>query len=364
MKLAHEGEFTIYANPLPLLVSRQAAFPGLVTLPDGDILAMFSIGQAFDAADMRTHVSRSSDGGRTWSTQVALHDGTALESESFKPVVLPDQRLLAAGYVFERPDMVTPIADPETQALLPLRNKCCWSSDGGKTWTAPRAFSVDGAQLELSGPAIATQDVRILGAAAPFHLDDNGHEGWIIESLDGGESWHRLSVFFRSQQGNVAPWECRLCEMASGRIAVQFWAYDVSAQTNLDVHIALSTDGGHSFLPAIRTGIQAQASGLIALDETRILAIHAHREAPAGLVARVLRLSDSDVEIQAECPIFGGEAQASQNADGIVRQFGSLRFGQPGLLRLSDTDFIVSCWQVQDCQHVIRGDRLRLDTNG
>ena len=40
-------EFTIYQNPDPLLVSRQATFPGIVQLPDGELLAVFSIGQAF-----------------------------------------------------------------------------------------------------------------------------------------------------------------------------------------------------------------------------------------------------------------------------------------------------------------------------
>ena len=40
-------EFIIYQNPDPLLVSRQATFPGIVQLPDGDLLAVFSIGQAF-----------------------------------------------------------------------------------------------------------------------------------------------------------------------------------------------------------------------------------------------------------------------------------------------------------------------------
>jgi sialidase-1 len=44
---------TIYANPDPLLVSRQAVFPGIVQLADDNLLAIFSIGQAFDAADHR-----------------------------------------------------------------------------------------------------------------------------------------------------------------------------------------------------------------------------------------------------------------------------------------------------------------------
>lgn len=35
---------SIYSNPDPLLVSRQALFLGLLQLPDGDIVALFSIG--------------------------------------------------------------------------------------------------------------------------------------------------------------------------------------------------------------------------------------------------------------------------------------------------------------------------------
>ncbi|MEM8590547.1 MAG: sialidase family protein, partial [Pseudomonadota bacterium] len=67
MRIALKDSFTIYENPAPLLVSRQAVFPGLVRFDDGELLAMFSIGQAFDAADMRAHTSRSTDGGRSWS---------------------------------------------------------------------------------------------------------------------------------------------------------------------------------------------------------------------------------------------------------------------------------------------------------
>ena len=111
MRVTPDGEVTIYANPASLLLSRQAVFPGVVQLPGGELLAMFSIGQAFDAADMRAVVSRSTDGGQTWSPPQALHEGAELASESFKPVVLPDGRVLATGYVFLRPDMETPIVD-------------------------------------------------------------------------------------------------------------------------------------------------------------------------------------------------------------------------------------------------------------
>lgn len=100
-------------------MSRQALFPGIIQLPDGELLALFSIGQAFDAADMRSFVSRSRDEGRTWSAPVRLNaqEFAPPEQESFKPLRLDDGTLLATGYVFQRPDPLQPIVDPLTLAL-------------------------------------------------------------------------------------------------------------------------------------------------------------------------------------------------------------------------------------------------------
>lgn len=360
MEITVDNETTIYANPSPLLVSRQAVFAGVVRAPGGDLLAMFSIGQAFDAADMRAVVSRSCDGGISWDAPQPLHNAVELISESFKPVVLPDGRILATGYAFERPDMLTPIVDPDTMALLPLRNRMSVSEDQGRSWTPPKEFSVEGAPLELSGPAIVLPSGRLLAAAAPFHLGKEGHEGWIIASDDGGETWFRLSVFFASAGGHVAPWECRLCHLGDGRVAVIFWAYDVAAQNNLDNHIVVSEDDGNSFGPAIRTGIMGQASGIMALGRDRVLTIHCHRETPVSLTVRALRLGPGNVQLEGERPIFGATSIASASND-IVNQFGSLRFGQPGLLRLAPDRVLATCWAVEDGQHVIKGFHLSLE---
>lgn len=363
MRIVLKDSFTIYENPAPLLVSRQAVFPGLVRFDDGELLAMFSIGQAFDAADMLAYTSRSTNGGRSWSPPEPMFQDRPdeqLESESFKPVQLPDGTLVATGYVFVRPDMVTPIVDPETFELLPLRNKVSVSRDRGRTWSEPLAFSVEGQPLELSGPAIALGTGRLLAAAAPFHLGTDNHEGWIIASDDAGQNWRRLSVFFRSLGRNVAPWECRLCDLGNERVAVLFWAYDTLQQRNLDNHIAISSDGGQSFAPAIPTGIRGQASNLMPLGPDRLLTIHCHREDPVSLTVRVLRLREGSAAVESACALFAGAALASRTED-IAQQFGSLKFGQPSLLRVSDRHVIAACWLVENCQHVIKGYTLQLD---
>jgi len=347
---------SIYANPNPLLVSRQAVFPGLVQMPDGDIVAVFSIGQAFDSADQRAVVSRSCDNGRTWSDPERLcsHECQPEESESYKPLLLADGRLLATGYTFIRPGPLVPIVDPETFEVLPMRNKVAFSHDGGRTWTNPAAFSVDGAQLELSGPCIQLSSGRLLGAAAPFHLSKTGHAGWIIASDDQGANWFKLSEFFRAENGAISPWECRLCETVAGEVGVIFWAYDNASGTNLNNHIALSCDGGETFGPAVDTGIRGQASNLISLGPDRLLTIHAHREAPVGLVVRKLEVREGRVVIEQEFDLFADDRMGSDSAD-ISRQFGSLKFGQPSLLRLLDGQILATCWRLENSQHVIKG---------
>lgn len=353
--------FIIYENPAPLLVSRQAVFPGLVKLANGDLLAMFSIGQAFDAADMRAYVSKSRDKGHSWSDPFPLHNGQSdeIESESFKPLMLSDGTLVATGYAFSRPDALTPIVDPESLEVLPLRNKVSFSADAGQSWTVPDTFEVNGAPLELSGPPIETTSGCLLAAAAPFHLGDHGHEGWIISSDDSGRNWAKISTFFRSEQSEIGAWECRLTELEPERIAVLFWAYDNQAQRNLSNHLALSSDGGRSFDPAIKTSILGQASNLISLGPGRLLTIHCHREGDIGLVMRELAVVGNTVEIIGEHPIFAQQFMGSSTGN-ISEQFGSLKFGQPSLLRISPTEVIAAWWQVENCQYVIKGCRVSL----
>lgn len=354
--------FALYANPASGLVSRQALFPGVIRLADGRLLALFSIGQAFDAADMRSFVSTSVDDGQTWSEPRRLnsHEADPPEQESFKPIQLRDGTMLATGYVFERPDPLQPIVDPVTLELPRLVPKVAKSVDGGESWSEPRPIVLPGEPpLEMSGPAVELPGGRIIAATSPFHLRRTGHSGWVVASDDAGESWFKLSEFYRAPAGDIHAWECRLAAWGEGRVAALWWAYDHMRGINLNNHIAFSSDGGKTFGPAVDTGVPGQSSNLLHLQGEELLTIHAQRERDAGLVVRRVDVSGDRFDIKDELELFADPALGSTTAD-MKRQFADLKFGQPSLLRLDETKLLAYCWAFDDHQYIIKAFRLSL----
>jgi len=349
-------EIIIYQNPDPLLVSKQGIFPGVSLLPNNDLLAIFSIGEAFDSSDQRAFVSKSKDDGRTWSTPKQLHNheyDKHEETDTLKPLLLNNGDLIATGYAFVRPDPLTPIVDPITFDVLPLKNKISFSSDSGESWSVPNNFSVLNKPLEISGPCIQLSSGRILAACPPFHLGETGHSGWIIYSDDNGKSWDKLSEFFNTPEGEIAAWECRLSEIDNNGVAVIFWTYDNVKKINLNNHIVFSKDGGESFGPAIDTGVKAQASNLMWLEKNIILTIHSHRESPSGLIIRKVNIENNKFEILDELDLFQDDKMGSDSTN-ISKQFGSLKFGQPSLVQLQNKEILATCWCYENNQHIIK----------
>ena len=349
-------EIIVYQNPEPLLVSKQGIFPGVSLLPNNDLLIIFSIGQAFDSSDQRAFVTKSKDNGRSWSKPKQLHNhiyDKHVETDTLKPMVLQNGNLIATGYAFVRPDPLTPIVDPITFDVLPLKNKISFSNDNGESWSIPNNFNVLNKPLEISGPCIQLSSGRILAACPPFHLGETGHSGWIIYSDDNGKTWDKLSDFFNTPKGEIAAWECRLCEIDNNGVAVIFWTYDNVKKINLNNHIVFSKDGGESFGEAIDTGVKAQASNLMWLGENTLLTIHSHRESPSGLIIRKVNIANSKFEILTELDLFQDENMESDSTN-ISKQFGSLKFGQPSLIQLQNKEILATCWCYENNQHIIK----------
>ena len=130
---------------------------------------------------------------------------------------------------------------------------------------------------------------------------------------------------------------------------------NLNKKINLNNHIVYSHDGGKSFGEAIDTGVQAQASNLLWLEKNIILTIHSHRESPSGLIVRKVNIENDKFEILDELDLFKNENMGSDSTN-ISKQFGSLKFGQPSLIKLQNNDigYIVVSEQANDITTAVR----------
>ena len=360
------AETNLYENPTPVVRSRQASFPGLAVLPNGELLALFVIGEAFEAANCRTYVARSTDNGATWKLQGEMYDQAAINlgyqfSDCYKPTVLPNGTLVAVGYGFRRDDPDEGISNPETMAILPGYNVVSFSDDDGNTWTPPERLDLGvDTVLETSGPCVRHPSGTLLAAGPPFTLQSTGQHGLIIASEDDGRNWSVRSRFFDPAEGNITSWETRLAVGEDGTVVALWWAFDLAASEHLPNKIAFSHDEGRTWSDPLDTRVTAQASSLTHLEGTRYLTIHCHRaDDTPGLFVRLVDLAGDRFQILDETCIWGG-ADSQDKTKNMAQQFASLKFGQPSLTRISENDFLAAHWCVENCQYVIKTHRLRL----
>ena len=357
---------TVYANPIPHVRSRHGYFPGLVKSPSGDLLGLFALGEAMDAANVTTVATRSHDQGMTWDLEGPIIDRSVdhrFDSDYLKPAVLSDGTVIATGYRFHRTDPDELLGNPQTDGLRGGDNLVCFSRDEGRTWSAPQIIPRTRPELvEMSGPATGLSDGTVLACGSVFPMWDganpSGCVGVLLRSKDQGKTWDDNTLFYEGQLEDFAPSEPRLCEMQPGRIVALFWTHNHTAGKSQTNHVTVSHDGGASWSGPIDTDISAQASNLMYLGNDLLLAIHCHRERDVGLYVRIVDFRSNERKVIAEESIWG---KAGGRPVGSYKDMAMhLKFGQASLLRLDDGDIMATHWAIEDCQGRILTHRLRV----
>lgn len=356
-----------YENPKPHIHSRHGYFPGLAQIGSGEIICLFVMGEAFEAPNCTTYVTRSKDQGRTWTLQGPLYDRSRLPvpaNDSLKPTALRSGKLVAIGYRYFREDPEQGIAIPETNGFQPGENVCSYSDDEGYHWAEPAIIQRKHPEMiEVSGPCIETQSGELLGVGALFKLPDgsnpSGPVGVLVRSFDQGRSWSDDSCFYNWRK--ITPYEARICEMQPGRLVAIVWAYDAATDRHLPNQITFSKDNGQSWSEPEDTGHMGQASNLIWLGGDFLASIHSHRGSDPGLYVRLIDFSRNRWKPFEERVIWGPSV-GYKTTDGLsmANMFASLKFGQPSLMRLAGDEFLATHWSIEGCQGRIRVHRLVL----
>jgi len=358
----------IYENPLPQLCSKQAFFPWLCEKKDGELLAAFAIGQAFESVDSASVTCTSRDGGKSWSAPRRMFDLQGKEdrlTDYCKVTALPDGRLVALGYTFLRDDPTLPIGNPANGGLLDDFIFFSISEDGGKTWGEMRKIDCAwGPHAEASAPITVLKDGTWITPITGFPDWEGKMHGEMcgraLRSTDGGKTWCDDAVCM-DFGGKVTCFEQRMCQLESGTLLCIGWNENVETGERMENHYTVSYDNGKTWSAPVSTGVRGQASSLCALGGERFLALHAVRRDTdrPGIYAYVVDFSAQKWQIVDECVIWEPAVPVTKDSK-MAEIFSFLKFGQPGAILLADGDVLASHWYAQDGQYKTVATRIRL----
>ncbi len=359
----------LYRNPQPHVRSIHAYFPSAVVLPDGQMLAAAALGEAFEAANLRTHLFRSLDQGATWQAEGCLPAGTSgrVTSECARLTVLPDGGLAAYMVRHDRtghPD--AGLTNPVTLGFVPTELLLLRSADAGETWTPPQIIKppLVGPSFEMCSPITVLRDGRWL---IPTHTwpdwdgnCPNGLKMIALVSRDQGRTWPEYWTVMSAPAGRMFFWESKIVELPDGRLLATAWVYDDLAKSDRPNHYTLSSDAGRSWTPPASTGLHGQTLTPLALDDGRILSVYRRLDQP-GLWANISALRGGRWENESALPLWGnhggGKTIATEN---MSHNFSVLKFGAPCLTPLPDGTVLVAFWCYEDNVSVIRWIKISL----
>jgi len=361
------GTGLIYKNPKPHVKSIHAYFPSVAALPTGDMVATIVLGEAFEAVNARTNVCRSSDGGATWTLQGPLYPGTTdrLTSDSSRITPLPNGDLavfLVRSDRTEHPD--EGLTNAETLGFVPTELMLLRSSDGGKTWSGPTAFTppLEGPSFELCSPITVLKDGRWVLPTSTWPGWDgycpNGNKMVALVSHDQGQTWPEYWDVMREEGGKVFFWESKIVELSDGRLLAVAWTYDDVAKKDRPNHYSLSKDGGKTWSSPVSTGLIGQTLTPLVLDGDRVLCVYRRMDV-TGLWANLSHF-EGDAWVNDEAfPLWGARAAGlTESSDNMAHNFNVLRFGAPCLTRLNDGSVFLAFWCYEDCISVVRWIKL------
>ncbi len=360
------GSSLIYANPKPHLRSRQGAFPTVVRLRDGSLLASYMVGEAFESADGHTELSRSTDDGASWEMLGPMPRTPAAHptSESGRLSVAHDGTVLCYVPRFDRSDPEKSIGNAETNGLIECDLGLYRSTDDGKTWSDIELIDpgVPG-PYEVASPIRVLSDGRWLAIFSTWRAWDGTRRTpertMALVSADEGRTWGPRITLFEDPEDLTCFWETRVIELNDGRLLTLCWAHDHRTAKDLPNQFAISTDG-LTFSERRSTGLPGQTCSPIDVGDGKLLCVYNHRYDDPGVRAALVEYSDNgDWPVVDQITLWGQSAPTARAAS-VVGSMNQFRFGYPTVMHLSGRDYLVAFWCMENSQLVCRSTRIRL----
>lgn len=342
-----------------------AAGSRCVQARNGQLICTFVAQAEIGGNDFKPMITRSRDGGLSWSEARFLWPEIHDRYSIFASVsAAPTGELYFYG-------MRTPIEVPGQKAWSEAthglkQNEVVWSrsSDQGTTWTP---FSVVPMPIpgsaEAAGAMCLKRNGDMVCCYAPYNTFDpnlkvetNQVVGMI--SRDRGKTWQR-SGMLQFPEPDALGAESWVIELADGRLLGTGWhIVGDNPQTN---KYAISPDGGTTWGPTRSTGILGQTTSLAALPDGRALfAYNQRKQGDVGVWLALVNPSEKDFGIVLNQRIWAAEIVSRGGATADFKDWTSFAFGEPSVTPLSDGTLLVTLWAQQPSGKGIRYVKLRM----
>lgn len=357
--------------------SAMLTFGSLLQLADGALLATCRAGSTKDSADERVTLFRSTDNGHNWSElhRFAFHEPIDGARGSLKLVYLSELargHLLAAGMWVDRETYPgRGLFNPETEGCLPMFIVLSDSHDNGETWQPWRVVELP-ADI---GPASLTNPIlKLPGGTLAMSIETNKHyldsSPWrqrvvLFHSDDGGRSWGTPVVSGQDQHGRIFYWDQRAGVAPDGRIAAFEWTYDKQDGTYLNIHRAISADGGRSWSAFEDLDITDQPGHPAVLPDGRVVLPWVDRFHTRSIRARLAPAVDAPFEPDSEVVLYqleqpGATVSSGESTGELLAEMAVWTFGLPYAEALPDGDVLVLYYAGTEQALDIHSVRLRL----
>jgi sialidase-1 len=360
----------LYKNPKPHIKSVHAYFPSVAAMPNGELLAAYALGEAFEAVNLRTHLGRSSDNGRTWRDEGEIYTcrSNRVLSDTARLAIALDGELVAYLMRCDRTDHLDEgLTNPATMGFVPNEILITRSTDGGHAWSEPVRIEppLVGPCFEICSPITFLRDSRWLLPTSTW-LDwegrlPNGNRMVAFVSTDRGQSWPAYLDVMHDASDDLIFWESKIVELSDGRLVAVAWCYDRKANADRPNQYATSRDGGATWTPPQSTGLLGQTLTHYRLPDDRLLCVYRRMDKP-GLWVTIARLEGDQWVNGDSQPLWGARSGDGHTAheDSMVETFHGLKFGAPAITSLADGSLYATFWCYEQNISVIRWFNFRI----
>ena len=265
---------------------RHFAFPGVAELPGGDLLVVCREGDAHVCPRGRIVMSRSTDGGETWSPREVIYDSP---SDDRDPAIicLEDGTVVVSFCTWDSWRASPALRDRYAEETAHMDDvgwgeysgsKLIVSTDGGRTWSEKRPAPVFSPHGPIVGPD-----------GALYWVGKESRDGARVIAIwrteDAGETWERFSEVSYSpgqKNANTLPvWdEPNMIFLPDGRAIC-------TLRVNLDgaVRHAISRDGGKTWGWPQKMDVWGYPQHLCRLGDGHLIMAYGYRRDPRGVRA-------------------------------------------------------------------------------